>query len=312
MTKGDVVNSKLVTIIIPTIGRPHYIIDTIRSTIEQSYKNLEILISENDTQIKTMTLLESSKIFDSRIKIISTFKQLDFAEHMNFCINNASGYYVMILSDDDQITRGYVEEMVGLLESCPSTIVSLGRQFFINENDKGQIMYDTPKEVATIYKGIDFLKGALTKSIQKMSTYVSLFAKKKDILSLGAFKSYPYGAHSDNYLFLNLAFRGNVALGKSYLFYRIYPNSVGLGMPFLNLLLATKKYQQDILRDIDKLYNLGKISSLNKKTLWKLIKSQNGHMILSRTFHIYRKRVSFLKFLYYMILSSLFSVLNKF
>jgi glycosyltransferase involved in cell wall biosynthesis len=312
MTKKRFIEPRLVTVVVPTIGRSNYIIDTMLSVIEQDYKNIEILLSDNKTEVKTKDLFQSLNIHDSRIKFFSHENRLNFSEHMNFCINNASGYYLMILSDDDQITTDYVSEMVRLFESNHLIKVSLGRQLCINESNTGRMKNVSSKNSIEIFEGHDFLKQALKGNINELYAYISLFAKKNDILKVGGFKDYPYGAHSDNYLFFNLALEGKVALGKSYFFYRTYHTSTGLGMPFTSLLLATKKYQHDILRDINELYNLKKISSLNKKVLSKFIKSQNSNMILSRAIHIYRKRISFVKFLYYVILSGLFSVLNKF
>ena len=308
MIRDKFIGLNLVTIIIPTIGRPHYIIDSVRSALDQSYANLEIIISENDTQIKTQDLLSSSSISDPRIRIISTNKRLDFAEHMNFCINEAKGYYVMILSDDDQMSSGYVEEMAGLLDSDSLVVVSLGRQVYISGNDKGRIPNSAVEESTAVYAGIEFLKRQLAGSVPQIATYVSLFAKKEEVLRMGGFKPYPYGAHSDNYLFFKLALHGKVALGKNKFFYRVYSESVGLGMPFPSLLTATKKYTRDIVLEIKKLYNLGKITKLDKKLLSNLIKSQNSGMLLGRLIRLYRKRVSFLKFLYYIILSIIFRI----
>ena len=76
----------LVTVIVPTIGRPDYIIDTLRSLLLQSYSPLRILISDNAPAAATAQLLEQAGISDVRLRIVTRAQRLDFSTHMNVCI----------------------------------------------------------------------------------------------------------------------------------------------------------------------------------------------------------------------------------
>ena len=57
-----------------------------------------------------------NNILDSRIRCISQPKRLEFAHHMNLCLATAIGDYVMILSDDDQLSPNYISSMVNAFQ----------------------------------------------------------------------------------------------------------------------------------------------------------------------------------------------------
>jgi glycosyltransferase involved in cell wall biosynthesis len=285
----------LVTVIVPTIGRPEYILHTIQSTLNQTYLNIQILISDNAPSIKTSSILDGAGIIDKRIDIVIRPKRMNFCEHMNACILDARGKYVMILSDDDQISYGYVEEMVAIMEAGNDVSVCVGRQLVIKENVKGLIpsqLSISPQLVISGSKFInDFLSGSPPKEI---FTYLSIFAQKKDLVEAGGLRNYPFGAHSDNYLVIKLAMKGNIAFSKNLMFYRIYLGSVGLSMPFAVLLEATKKYSSDCHRLINEMSSL---SIKEKVRLIQLMRLSSIRLLIYRLRHVYAHRISTLNML---------------
>ncbi len=201
----------------------------------------------------------------------------------------------MILSDDDQIAAGYIEEMVSLLTSRPDVTVALGRQVKIKEDDQGMVSDDSPVLTQRVINGVEFLKGTLSGTLQsQVLTYISLFARKDHVLRAGAFKDYPDGSHADNFLFFNLALRGHVALGSSLMFYRVYLTSTGLGTPFSALLAATRAYTSDCARALQ---GASSIDNVDKQRILRLVERGNFQMLLSRLRHVYRRRMSVAEFL---------------
>jgi glycosyltransferase involved in cell wall biosynthesis len=286
-----------VTIIIPTIGRPKYIADTLRSVLAQECASFNVLISDNAPAVATADVLREQGISDARVTIVSRSTRLGFSEHMNACIAAADGEFVMILSDDDQLSRRYVAEMVEMFSADSAVTVGLGRQSIVNEHDLGLLQVDPSGQAAQTFDGLAFLKGTLAGSLStNVVTYISLFARRADILAVGGFKNYPDGSHADNFVLFQLALRGRVVLGTQRMLYRVYATSHGLGTPFPALLEATRAYSRDCANALGAMTS---VDAKDKASLTRMVKRSNAGMLRGRLRTIYVKRVSKLLLLRY-------------
>lgn len=134
---------KLVTIIVPVYNVEKYLSKCIDSIIEQSYKNLEIiLIDDGSTDM-------SGKIIDEYVKkdgrIISIHKKNGgVSSARNEGLKIAKGEYICFADADDYLMKDYVEYMYNMIEKDKSDI-ALTKKMFSNfdnkqtENDKKEI-----------------------------------------------------------------------------------------------------------------------------------------------------------------------------
>lgn len=275
---------KLVTVILPTIGRPTYIQKTLSSILSQNYDNLEILISDNLPKIPTKKIIKN--ISDSRIKIVERNKRHDFSEHMNLCINESSGFYLMILSDDDLLEPTYISNMVKAFETNESVYVGIGYQKILDEYTETLDFNANREKEMKIYDGISYIKNDFYgKRNAPIYTYLSLFARKYDILKSGLFKNYEDGSNADNFLFYSLASKGKLVIINDLMGYRIYKKSFGLSTPFDNLYAATTKYNSDISKLI---FSFNNLSLFEKLILNFKIKSSSSFMLYSRLINVYK------------------------
>lgn len=272
--------SALVTIVVPTIGRPKYIGRTLDSILSQNYENLEILISDNCPNIPSSTVLKEYS--DPRIKIVSQSHRLGFSEHMNACLAASSGDYLMILSDDDIIGSNYVSEMVSVFQNNGVT-VAVGTQETIGEEDF--FVRDIERPGRQIVNGEVYIYNSMSGKINvPVLTYFSLFARRKDIVEIG-FSDYPDGSNADNFLFFSLALKGSVGVSGAWMGYRVYNASSGLSTSFLNLYTATWLYDQNIASMI---YARKEISILRRMKLRAIFKLSSRNMLLVRLSRIYK------------------------
>lgn len=280
----------LVSLLVPTIGRPRYIVDTVRSILAQTYPNLQILISDNAAVVASAPLFSQAGIADPRIEIIERTERLGFSAHMNACIDAARGTFVMILSDDDQITPNYVAEMVEMMAADRRVTVCLGRQARITEHDCGLVQAPAASEPRCVIDGVEFLKGTISGTIRtNVMTYISMFVRREDLLRVGGFRDYPDGSHADNFIVFSLALRGSIALGTSVMCYRVYLASSGLKTPFQALLDATRAYTLDcsgLIREQNS------VTDDDKRYLVRLLHSSNSRLLLSRIRHVYWHQLS--------------------
>lgn len=113
----------LVSIIIPTYKRSKYIERTIESVLKQSYKNIEIIVVD-DNNPETIFREETEKIME-KYKDYKNIKYIKHKKNMNGCtarntgLEHAKGKYICFLDDDDIIYQNKLKEQVCFLENNP-------------------------------------------------------------------------------------------------------------------------------------------------------------------------------------------------
>jgi len=101
----------LVSIGTPTFNRADgYLKYALESAIHQTYKDIEIIISDNCSTDNTEELVRSYN--DERIKYIKQPKPLHPIDNFNYCLEIAQGDYFLMLHDDDIIDTDFIETCV--------------------------------------------------------------------------------------------------------------------------------------------------------------------------------------------------------
>lgn len=118
---------KLVTYIIPIYNVSDYIVKSVRSLLEQSYRNIEYIFindcSLDDSEIKLRRTIEEFPDRCDNIKIITNEQNLGSATSRNIGLDTAQGEYVMFSDSDDWISMDYVESMVRQIDCGSYDIV---------------------------------------------------------------------------------------------------------------------------------------------------------------------------------------------
>lgn len=110
--------NQLVSVVIPTYGRPSTLISAVRSVLMQSYKNLEIIIVDDNSDDYTIELVQkeiSDNINDVRVKYFSDKKNRGGASARNKGIELSSGEYITFLDDDDVYLENKILHQVDFL-----------------------------------------------------------------------------------------------------------------------------------------------------------------------------------------------------
>ena len=101
----------LISIIINVYNGEDYIKRCVDSAVNQTYKNLEILIINDGSTDNTLKICESYK--DKRIKII-TQNNIGLSMSRNVGIENATGEYLYFIDADDFVENDVIEYLYGL------------------------------------------------------------------------------------------------------------------------------------------------------------------------------------------------------
>jgi len=98
----------LVTIAIPTYNRANgYLRQAIDCSVKQTYRNIEIIISDNCSTDNTEEVVKSFN--DPRIRYFRQDKNIGMYNNENFCVQQAKGDFFLLLCDDDLIDHDLVD-----------------------------------------------------------------------------------------------------------------------------------------------------------------------------------------------------------
>ena len=90
-----------VSIIMPSYNAAKFIAASIQSVIDQTYRNWELLITDDCSKDDTVKIVEKFIVEDNRIKLFSTGKNSGPACARNKSLKNATGKYIAFLDSDD-------------------------------------------------------------------------------------------------------------------------------------------------------------------------------------------------------------------
>ena len=126
----------LVQILLPTFNRPHYLPIALDSALNQTYRNLEITVSDDSTDDKTKQLMESRYVGkDPRMTYYCNigFTSVQNAQFLKEHVN-PNAEYINYLFDDDMFYPQKIELMVEAYRNNPDVSLVTSTRNMIDEN----------------------------------------------------------------------------------------------------------------------------------------------------------------------------------
>jgi glycosyltransferase involved in cell wall biosynthesis/MoaA/NifB/PqqE/SkfB family radical SAM enzyme/predicted SAM-dependent methyltransferase len=105
----------LVSVIVPTYNRPEMLVETLRSILDQIYKNIEIIVV-NDAGADVEGLVQGLNR-SNNIRYIRHTENEGLAASRNTGLKAAKGKYIAYLDDDDIYYPDHIETLVRILET---------------------------------------------------------------------------------------------------------------------------------------------------------------------------------------------------
>lgn len=119
----------LVSVCIPTYNGADFLDDCINSVCAQTYKNIEILIVDDQSQDATLEIAQRHALQDPRIRIEVNPQNLGLVGNWNNCLQKARGQWIKFVFQDDFIRARCIEVMMGTAQSSGKPLVSCDRNF---------------------------------------------------------------------------------------------------------------------------------------------------------------------------------------
>lgn len=122
----------LVTIYIPTFNRLKLLKRALSSVLNQTYKNLDIIVIDDNSNDGTKEYLSNMAIKDNRVRYFLKDKNSGASISRNIAIREAKGYFITGLDDDDYFESNRIEEFIKNWKTKPLNTVALASFYKVN------------------------------------------------------------------------------------------------------------------------------------------------------------------------------------
>ena len=153
---SDAAQDPLVTVAIPTFNRVGLLKDCVFSSLAQSYRRFEMLVSDNASTDGTAEFLAT--VPDPRLRVVRQKANIGLNGNWNACLTAANGEYIVFVSDDDKIKPDFLDRCIALVKADPRALLVIGLTDTYYSDNGETIPALTSKTLGTgIWDGVDIL-----------------------------------------------------------------------------------------------------------------------------------------------------------
>lgn len=135
-----------ISIIMPVYNKEKYLYKSIKSILNQTYENFELIIVNDGSTDNSSSICHKFEQEDSRIKVID-IENNGVSNARNIGIKNANGQYIQFIDADDYIDKYMLEDLVNLSEKYNTDII-------ITEIKKIDLKSNKSKEILLPFSGL--------------------------------------------------------------------------------------------------------------------------------------------------------------
>jgi len=144
----------LVSVVIPVYNCERYVLSALESIVNQSYKNIEIIVVDDKSTDNSLKIIKSVSSKDKRVVVLELPKNCGVSGARNKGIVVSRGEYYASMDADDIAVPSRIEKQVAFLEGNPN-IAFVGLQIQIID-ESGRIIGNRnyPTNIKDVYKRI--------------------------------------------------------------------------------------------------------------------------------------------------------------
>jgi glycosyltransferase involved in cell wall biosynthesis len=125
-----------VSIALPVFNGERYLAQAIGSILDQTYRDFELIVSDNASTDRTEEICRSFEAQDRRIRYIRQPRNIGASPNFNVCYALASGEYFKWAAHDDYVEPEYLAECVEALDADSEAVLCQSLIRLIDERDQ--------------------------------------------------------------------------------------------------------------------------------------------------------------------------------
>ena len=126
--------SELISVIVPVYNVKEYLVDCIESIVNQTYRNLEIILVDDGSTDGSSTICDEYGLKDKRIRIIHKVNG-GLSSARNAGLDCANGAYISFVDSDDWLEQDFYRILYGAIKAANADIAVCGR-YLVSEYGK--------------------------------------------------------------------------------------------------------------------------------------------------------------------------------
>ena len=169
-----------ISIIIPIYNSENYLKQCIESIVNQSYKNIEIILIDDGSTDESLKICNEFAKKDHRIKVYKG-KHEGVAVSRNIGIDNSTGECICFVDSDDIIDSNYVDILITLLHKYNSDIAEADFGLLNQKNKKTknrEHLYTATEMMHRLYEKDGIRTGIITNKLYKKYIFEELRFEK--------------------------------------------------------------------------------------------------------------------------------------
>lgn len=122
-----------VSVVCASYNHEPFVTGSLRSALDQSYRDLEVVVTDDGSSDRTADRVEQVAKGDPRVRFERFPENRGACEALNNSIERASGKYIAVLNSDDEFVPTKIETQVGFLDAHPEIAAVFGRPLFVDD-----------------------------------------------------------------------------------------------------------------------------------------------------------------------------------
>ena len=175
----------LISVVIPYYKKKKFIEETIKSVLEQTYQNFEIIIVYDDIDHQDLPYLNKIKNFDKRINLFINKKNMGAGISRNIAIDYSKGNFIAFLDSDDIWKKIKLESQIEFMKK--NSLIVSHTSYDIIKKDKKVI---STRRARNFYAVNDLLKSCdiglstviISKKIKELNLQFPNLKTKEDFV----------------------------------------------------------------------------------------------------------------------------------
>lgn len=127
---------------LPVYNAERYLRDALDSILSQTYRDFELVISDNASTDSTAEICAGYAEKDQRIRFHRNAKNLGAAENFNKVFNLSVGMYFKWAAYDDMCAPEFLDRCVSLLDREPKVVLCYPKTILVNSQGEKISLYD--------------------------------------------------------------------------------------------------------------------------------------------------------------------------
>jgi glycosyltransferase involved in cell wall biosynthesis len=285
----------LVSILIPTYNRPEYLKEALESVLQQTYRNIEIIICDNSTNDNTEIMMQP---FLKSIQTIRYFRNpnklgvLTVIENFHRCFELSKGEFINFLMDDDRFSSEKISIMVNYFIQFKDITLATSYRQLINENGLFLNPIGATKkmfDIDTIIDGKELGRYVISNFLNVIGEPTTVLFRKSDLNgNFGKYLGRQYRPNADVGTWLHLLRNGRaVYIAEPLSFFRLHKGQDQNNI--VNIIIGVTEWYYFITESFDDAIYVNNSNDLKEKLIaWRnsntYIVNQVNQLVLDKSF----------------------------